>query len=91
MNKTMHNLIEERDNIMSGMYDHKLTVSVGTDPREQILMDDSDTQYRKEDFMPDMNKAIKEGEVLQWPVKGLWVKIQPNNEATQTLTDADLA
>ena len=62
INKTMHNLIEERDNIMSGMYDHKLTVSVGTDPREQILMNDSDTQYRKDDFMPGMNKAIKEGE-----------------------------
>ena len=82
MNKTMHNLIEERDNIMTGMYDHKLTVSVGTDPREQIIMEEVDTQYRKEDFMPQMRTAIQEGEQLQWPVKGLWAKIQPVNVQT---------
>ena len=64
MNKTMHNLIEERDNIMTGMYDHKLTVSVGTDPREQIIMEEADTQYRKEDFMPQMRTASQEGEQL---------------------------
>ena len=54
MNKTMHSLIEERDNIMTGMYDHKLTANVGTDPREPIIMADADAQYSKTDFMPDM-------------------------------------
>ena len=34
MNKTMHNMIAERDNLMTGMYDYKPTSNVGTDPME---------------------------------------------------------
>ena len=34
MNKTMHNMIAERDNLMEGIYDYKPTANVGTDPME---------------------------------------------------------
>ena len=34
MNKTMHNMIAERDGLMEGMYDYRPTATVGTDPME---------------------------------------------------------
>ena len=37
MNKTMHNMIAERDNLMTGMYDYKQTCNVGTDPPEHCV------------------------------------------------------
>ena len=89
MNKTMHNMIAERDNLMEGIYDYKPTANVGTDPMESAARVDEGSQYRREDFLKTMRDSYEAGEPVAWPVKGLWAKIQGVEAACQTKSTGD--
>ena len=67
INETMHDLIDKRDQLMTGVYHQKEVQNMGTDPME-IKRIDAEAQYTQDDFYPQMRKAFESGQKAAWPL-----------------------